>query len=154
PFPIERAVTSTRPRSPSRPIVRRNSTVWPPSGVTGSPWPATATAIKSPTSNEVHMQPVAAAAAADRHQRALVAHRSGKLEQARTLYREILQAHPEDPDALHQLGVIAVQSGEPAAGMELIQRSLRAKPGQAEAHSSLGNALRELKKPDEALACF
>ena len=100
------------------------------------------------------MQPVAATAAADRYQRALIAHRSGKLQQARVLYREILQAHPDDPDALHQLGVIAVQSGDPVGGMELIEQSLRAKPGQAEAYSSLGNALRELKKPDEALACY
>jgi predicted O-linked N-acetylglucosamine transferase (SPINDLY family) len=100
------------------------------------------------------MQPVAAMSAADRYQRALAAHRSGKLDQARALYREILQAHPDDADALHQLGVIAVQSGDPVGGMELIQQSLRTKPGQAEAYSSLGNALRELKRPAEAIVCY
>ena len=97
---------------------------------------------------------IAEPAAADSFQRALAAHRSGRLEQARALYQEILEVRPDDPDALHQLGVIAVQSGDASGGIELIRQSLRVKPGQAEAHSSLGNALRILKKPDEALESY
>jgi len=92
--------------------------------------------------------------AADTFQRALALHRSGRLEQARTMYRQVLLTQPEDPDALHQLGVIAVQTGDPQGGIELIRQSLQIKPDQAEFHSSLGNALRELKKPEEALESY
>jgi protein O-GlcNAc transferase len=97
---------------------------------------------------------IAANAAADRYQRALAAHRSGRLEQARALYQEILQIQPDQFDALHQLGVIAVQSGKAIEGIELIRQSLQIRPDQPEAYSSIGNALRELKRPLEALESY
>jgi len=96
----------------------------------------------------------AMAEAAQSFQRALALHRSGKLESARALYTQILQSEPDHPDALHQLGVIAVQTGDAPGGIELIQRSLEITPNQPEAYSSLGNALRELKRPQEALESY
>jgi predicted O-linked N-acetylglucosamine transferase (SPINDLY family) len=97
---------------------------------------------------------VAAPAAADRHQRALAELRGGRLDQASALYHEILRTDPQDPDALQQLGVIAVQTGDAQGGIELIERSLRVRPDQAEAYSSLGNALRVLKRPEAALESY
>jgi len=91
---------------------------------------------------------------ADTYQRALSLHRGGEFEQARALYRHLLRTHPGDPDALHQLGVIAVQTGDPQGGIELIRQSLEIKPDQPEAFSSLGNALRILQKPRDALESF
>ena len=41
-------------------------------------------------------------------QRAVEAHKAGKLQDAEALYRAILQAQPKHPDANHNLGVLAV----------------------------------------------
>jgi thioredoxin-like negative regulator of GroEL len=41
-------------------------------------------------------------------QKAVEAHRAGKLQEAERLYRAILQAQPKHPDANHNLGVMAV----------------------------------------------
>jgi predicted O-linked N-acetylglucosamine transferase (SPINDLY family) len=88
------------------------------------------------------------------YEAAVAAHRAGKLERARHLYTEILAAEPDHADALHMLGVIAIQSGDTRAGIELINQSLAAKPDHPAAYSSLGNALRSLKRPEEALRQF
>ena len=39
-------------------------------------------------------------------------HQSGRLAEAERLYRQILQTDPRHPDALHMLGVLAMQSGQ------------------------------------------
>jgi Tfp pilus assembly protein PilF len=55
-------------------------------------------------------------------------HRSGNLRRAELLYREILQIDPLYPEALHLLGVIAVQVGRHESAIELIRRAIRARP--------------------------
>ena len=42
-------------------------------------------------------------------------HNAGRLDQAEDIYREILEIEPENPSALHLLGVIAHQVGESEA---------------------------------------
>jgi protein O-GlcNAc transferase len=49
------------------------------------------------------------------------------------------------------LGVVAAQMGNPQAGIDLIRQSLQIDPNQPGAYSSLGNALRNLNQPAEAL---
>lgn len=88
------------------------------------------------------------------YQRALALHRRGELRQADLLYREVLEIQPDYPDALHMLGVVAAQAGQPEQGIALIGRALQLDPLQAGAHSSLGNALRDLKRPLDALKHF
>ena len=41
-------------------------------------------------------------------QQGIAAHKQGKLQVAERLYRTILQAQPQHPDANHNLGVLAV----------------------------------------------
>ena len=41
-------------------------------------------------------------------QKAVEAHKSGKLEEAERLYTAILKAQPKHPDANHNMGVLAV----------------------------------------------
>ena len=87
-------------------------------------------------------------------QKALALHQSGRIEAARTLYREVRAAEPRHFDSLHRLGLSTVQSGETEAGVALIRAALMVRPDVAEACYNLGNALLTLKRPAEALDSF
>jgi len=81
-------------------------------------------------------------------------HTAGRLSEAEQLYQQILQAHPNQPNALHLLGVIAYQVGKNDIAVELITKALAIQPNYAEAQVNLGNALKSLGKLDEAVASF
>jgi protein O-GlcNAc transferase len=55
---------------------------------------------------------------------ALALHQRGQLEQARTIYEEILEVHPSNFDVLHLLGVIAAQTADPGRAVQLIGRAI------------------------------
>ncbi len=54
-------------------------------------------------------------------QQAIDHHQSGRLQEAEQLYRAILQAQPDQPDASHNLGVLAGQIGRPADGLPYLK---------------------------------
>ncbi|EDY16835.1 TPR repeat-containing protein [Chthoniobacter flavus Ellin428] len=85
---------------------------------------------------------------------ALQHHQAGRLPEAEALYRQILNAQPGQPDALHLLGVVAHRSGRPEIAVELIQQALNAAPQHVAAHFNLGNALSELGRMEEAADAF
>jgi protein O-GlcNAc transferase len=75
-------------------------------------------------------------------------HQAGRLPDAERIYREILQAEPNNADALHLLGVIALQVGRSDVAVELIERAAREQPANAafldhlaEAHYGLAGTL-------------
>jgi protein O-GlcNAc transferase len=86
--------------------------------------------------------------------RALMAHRQGNLPEAEAIYVEILKRDPTDFNSMHLLGVIALQTGRTEQGIELIQNAISINENVAEAHSNLGNGLRDLKLIDEALISY
>jgi tetratricopeptide (TPR) repeat protein len=63
-----------------------------------------------------------------------------QFEQAAQLYRGVLQQQPNQPEALHWLGVILCQSGRDAAGFPYLQQAVALKPDDANLHNSLGAA--------------
>ena len=71
---------------------------------------------------------------------ALDHHRQGRLQQAETIYRAILEQRPDHADALHWLGLIAYQTGHNDTAISLISRSLVYDPNSSLAYSDLGNA--------------
>ena len=85
---------------------------------------------------------------------ALQHHRAGNLSKAKNIYQQILEREPNQPNALHLLGVIAYQGGENDIALDLIRKTLTLKPDFAEAHSNLGLALQELGQLGDALAQF
>lgn len=85
-------------------------------------------------------------------EQALVSHQQGDLAQAERLYREILQAEPRNAEALHCLGVLALQTGHAQAADELIGRSVQIDSQQPVAYLNLSNAQRELQRLEQALA--
>lgn len=86
--------------------------------------------------------------------RAVDHHRAGRLREAEPLYRYVLERQPDHSDALHFLGVIAQQIGDPESALHLIQRAIRQSPELAPYHNNLGEAQRALGLIDEAAASY
>ncbi|HKF97278.1 MAG TPA: tetratricopeptide repeat protein [Steroidobacteraceae bacterium] len=78
----------------------------------------------------------------------------GQMDTAESLCRKVIEAQPQHPEALHVLGVVALQKGRAETGAEFIRRSLESNPAQAHVHCSLGNALRDLGRPADAIASY
>jgi tetratricopeptide (TPR) repeat protein len=81
---------------------------------------------------------------------ALDHHRAGRLDQAAQLYRWVIQADPEHAGALHNLGVVTSQLGDPAAAIDLYERALAIDPDYVHAHLNLAGALRATGRLVEA----
>ncbi|MFQ5644646.1 MAG: tetratricopeptide repeat protein [Thiogranum sp.] len=86
--------------------------------------------------------------------RAIRLHRGGRLKEAETAYRELLQAHPGHPTSLHMLGVLAYQAGKYEDAISLITRAKAHAPSDAGLHTNLGNALQACGRLEEAVAAF
>lgn len=81
-------------------------------------------------------------------------HQAGQLAQAEALYRQILQQQPHHADALHLLGVVALQVGQYGTAAELIGQAIARNAKSPEYQANLGEALRSLGKLDEAVAAY
>ncbi|MDQ2106197.1 tetratricopeptide repeat protein [Azospirillum isscasi] len=82
--------------------------------------------------------------------RAVAHHRAGRLPDAEKDYRAVLAVDPRHPDALHLLGVLALQAGHPGPAVELIGEAIRESGGVADYHDNLGSALAALDRHAEA----
>ena len=71
----------------------------------------------------------------------VAAHKEGKLQEAEKLYRAILSAQPNHPDANHNLGVLAVAVGKASEGLPLFKLALEAAPKQEQFWLSYIDAL-------------
>ncbi|HYM32019.1 MAG TPA: tetratricopeptide repeat protein [Candidatus Cybelea sp.] len=85
---------------------------------------------------------------------AVARHRAGQIGEAETLYRRALEQDPRNADALHLLGVIALERGRPKEAVELIGKAVQIAPNFAGGHGNLANALRAAGRTDEAMAHF
>ena len=83
---------------------------------------------------------------------AVAHHQAGRLTEAEGLYRQIMDAAPEQPFAAYLLGVMEHESGKDESAALLLSRALAVKPDLIEAHNALAMALRALGRPDDALA--
>ncbi|MBX7199588.1 MAG: tetratricopeptide repeat protein [Rhodospirillaceae bacterium] len=73
-------------------------------------------------------------------QNAIDLHRRGGLAAAQEAYRKVLAAEPKNIDALHLLGVLLSEQGNPE-GLALIEQAIALKPDFKDAHKNLGNVL-------------
>lgn len=92
------------------------------------------------------------ALAASLLQQAVALHQQGRLEPAQALYRQVLELHPRQFDALHLLGVIARQQGDAQGAIALISQAIDVDGAQAGAHCNLGVALLDAGRAEDALA--
>ena len=81
-------------------------------------------------------------------------HIAGDLASAEAGFREILTSSPNDPEALHRLGMIMESRGDLVTGVHYMQRSLGLAPQVPEFHINLGEAYRKLGRNTEATECF
>ncbi len=59
-------------------------------------------------------------------QQGVAAHKEDKLQEAERIYRTILKSYPKDPDANHNLGLIAVAMNQIAQALPLFKIALDA----------------------------
>ena len=85
---------------------------------------------------------------------ALEHHWAGRLDEATQIYQQILQADPDNPDALHLLGNIACQLGEVDTAIRFISRANALFPKNTAYLISLGTAYRANEQPDLAMSCY
>ncbi len=71
-------------------------------------------------------------------------HQNGQLEQAKTMYEQVLVKQPKHFDALHLLGVMALQNKNPKLAAEFISKATAIKSDYADAFYNLGIAFQEL----------
>jgi tetratricopeptide (TPR) repeat protein len=79
-------------------------------------------------------------------------HQAGRLPAAEKLYRQILAQDPNQPDALHLLGIIAQAVGRHDLAVELLDKAIARDPNRAEFHGTLGLVRAEQRRFDESIA--
>ena len=77
-------------------------------------------------------------------------HRGGRLADAQQIYGQILQADPHHADALHLLGVLALQSGRHDTATTLIGKAIVENSQVPAFHNNLGNSLKAQGRLDDA----
>ncbi len=77
-------------------------------------------------------------------------HQAGRLSEAEAGYRQVLAVEPRQPDALHLLGLVRAQSGDPDAAIELIARAVKLRPKASDFQNNLGEVLRATGKMQAA----
>jgi predicted O-linked N-acetylglucosamine transferase (SPINDLY family) len=84
--------------------------------------------------------------------RALLLHQAGKGAEAAEIYAKILQAHPQQFECLHYLGVAHLQAGRPDQALALLVRALAVRANDESLHSNHALALAGLRRHEQAIA--
>ncbi|BAI74178.1 TPR repeat-containing protein (plasmid) [Azospirillum sp. B510] len=82
---------------------------------------------------------------------AVAHHQAGRAMEAERGYRAVLATDPRNADALHLLGVLALQSGRAEEAVTLIGEALAQAKGVADYWDNLGSALSAAGRPAEAV---
>ncbi|ANC90880.1 tetratricopeptide repeat protein [Azospirillum humicireducens] len=85
--------------------------------------------------------------------RAVAAENSGNLEEARARYLEVLQAEPQNPRALHRLGMVELRLGRPREAVILFQKSLSIAK-DLEVYLDFGAAMAAMARWDATAAVY
>ncbi len=85
---------------------------------------------------------------------AMAAHQGGDLAAAEMGYQQALYWSPEQPVAMHYLGVIHYQRGQLATALPLLKHAAAKTPHEPEFHNNLGLALAAADREEEAIAAY
>ncbi len=81
-------------------------------------------------------------------------HQAGRLDEAGAIYARIIADEPRNFDALHLLGVVALQQGDFSRAMQMIAAALKINPNDAAALGNMGTAYLRAGDLDSALKQF
>jgi protein O-GlcNAc transferase len=93
-------------------------------------------------------------ASAHEFRQGLARHQQGNLVEAERHYDAALKSRPDNFDALHMLGVIALQKGRLEQGVEIITKAVALNENSAIAFNNLAKGLKDLGRFDEAIIHF
>ena len=79
---------------------------------------------------------------------------AGRLDQAEDLYRQVLEKKPNQPLALHSLGLIAYQRGHYEDAAEFVSQAICADPQSALLYNTMGVISDALNKSDQAIRAY
>ncbi|NUB14644.1 tetratricopeptide repeat protein, partial [Azospirillum brasilense] len=85
---------------------------------------------------------------------AVVHHQNGRLAEARPLYERVLRQVPEQSDALHLLGLLTAQAGDPEFGIALIRKAVAKDGAQPVFRLNLGRVLEAAGRWTEAAEAY
>jgi tetratricopeptide (TPR) repeat protein len=81
---------------------------------------------------------------------AILSHEARDLDRAEGLYKDVLRAQPDHPEALNLLGLILQDRGKPEDSITLITRALEAEPDFPDAYANLARGLNYLGRSGRA----
>jgi tetratricopeptide (TPR) repeat protein len=84
----------------------------------------------------------------------LAHHQAGRVGQAEALYQHVLVREPDNPDALHLLGMLAHGANRHEEAARRIARAVQLRGNVAPFHNNLGVVLQALGRHHEAGLCF
>ena len=86
--------------------------------------------------------------------KAIIAHKEGRLIEAERLYLIVLKELPNHPEILNNLAIIQVHNSKLGDAEETYKKIIKIKPDLADAHNNLGGVFQKLNRFDEAIICY
>jgi tetratricopeptide (TPR) repeat protein len=87
-------------------------------------------------------------------QNAIEKHIAGNLQEAEVIYRAILEVQPNEPDALHLLGLVAHQVGNNKTAINLLEKAISVNPNASDFYFHCAEAYLALHKNDLAITRY
>lgn len=79
---------------------------------------------------------------------------AGRIDEAETVYRQIVSNHPDHVESIHNLGLIAFQRGDFEGATKSIQHAIKINANDPALHCNLGNVFQARGKLDEAVYSY
>ena len=92
--------------------------------------------------------------AEDSLKRAWEDHQAGRLSEAESLYRQIIEVQPESANVLCLLGIAARQQGKIAEAIAFYEQAIAQQPDLVEAHLNKAHVLLDIGENQRAIACY
>ena len=82
---------------------------------------------------------------------AIYSHKTGRLREAETIYKKMIDAGTSDPAVFCNLGILCKNSGKINEALEHYEKALNFEPNDPQIYSNIGNLYRDIGQLDQAL---
>lgn len=87
-------------------------------------------------------------------QQGMAKHTAGAYQEAEMIYRQVLSIQPEQPDAIHFIGVLAFNVGNYKAAKEYLNKAIELIPENAACYNNMGNVCQKEGDLDGAVKYY